>query len=86
MSGNSQGPMASRHSVKVDFLPCRSSSPQEEMTLRESDHEKLLRGVFNTRIGNYTSLRMPFQRESHGIKNYMLIKVIFSFLCRLFFS
>lgn len=61
MSGNSEGLAPSRHSVKVYFPPILSSGPQEEMTLRESDHEIFLRGMLKIRIRDYASLRMPFQ-------------------------
>lgn len=60
MSENSQGLALSRYSMEVYFLPTLFSGPQEEMTLRESDCEILGRGMFNTGISNYASLRMPF--------------------------
>lgn len=60
MSGNSQGLALSRGSMKVYFLLTLFSCPQEEMTLGELDREIPLRGMLNTGISNYASLRMPF--------------------------
>lgn len=51
-------------SMEAYFLP----SPQEEMTLRESDHETLLRVMCNTGISNYAFPSMTSHWEAHSIK------------------
>lgn len=61
MPGNPQGLALSKHSVQACFLSILSSGPQEERTLRELACEILLRGMFNARMSNYASLRIPFQ-------------------------
>lgn len=67
-------------SMKAYFFP----SPQEEMTLRESDHETLLRVMCNTGISNYAFPSMTSHWEAHSIKkkNTCLWRQLFS-LCHM---